>query len=133
MRRDQSAIQSRANGEFCKEHCQLISVQGNMKNPPRDGIPWRVKSKRLGSSRGEPLAWRESGNRVLGSLSSSKKGWHIASIAERRCVGVYSRSAEIKSMASWGARRKTWEDSFSAFFRCRRLGACTLLKGCGLI
>ena len=47
---------------------------------------------------------------MLGSLSSSKKGWHIASMAERRCVGVYSRSAEIKSMASWGARRKTWEE-----------------------
>ena len=70
-------------------------------------IPCREKSKRLGSSRGAPLGCRESGNFVLGSLSSSKNGWHIASIADSRCVGVYSSRAEIRSMASCGALRKT--------------------------
>jgi len=45
---------------------------------------------------------------VFGSLSSSKKGWHIASIAERRWVGVYSKRDEMRSIASFEALRKTF-------------------------
>lgn len=45
----------------------------------------------------------------MGSRSSSKKEWHMASMAERRCVGVYSSNADIKSMASADALRKTYE------------------------
>lgn len=35
---------------------------------------------------------------------SSKKGWHIASIAVSRAEGVYSRSFEMRSIASGGVR-----------------------------
>lgn len=70
--------------------------------------PCRVKLKRAGKSLGGLLGCRESGNRVVGSRSSSKKGWHMASMADSRWVGVYSKSAEMRSMASGGALRKTW-------------------------
>lgn len=73
-----------------------------------------MKLKRAGRSLGGLLWCRESGNRVVGSRSSSKKGWHMASMADNRCVGVYSKSAEMRSMASGGALRKTW--SWSASF-----------------
>jgi hypothetical protein len=61
--------------------------------------PWWEKSNKLGSSLLPLFVWRESGSLVLGSLSSSKNGCTIASIAERRCVGVYSSNLEIKSIA----------------------------------
>lgn len=36
-------------------------------------------------------------------------------MAERRCVGVYSSSADIKSMASGDALRKTLEPSVNDY------------------
>ena len=45
-----------------------------------------------------------------GSLNSSKKGWVMASYAESRSPGVYSRSFEMRSIASGAVRgRKTLE------------------------
>ena len=70
-------------------------------------LPCFVKSNRRGSGLEAPLGFRESGKRQPGVRSSSKNGWHIASIAERRWVGVYSSRAEIRSMASADALRKT--------------------------
>lgn len=54
------------------------------------------------------FGWRESGSRVVGSRSSSKYGWHIASMAESRWVGVYSSSLEMRSIASGVAFLKTF-------------------------
>lgn len=71
-------------------------------------IPCKVKSNRFGGKGfGGLPGFLESGRRVFGSLNSSKKGWIMASMAERRCVGVYSRSREIKSMAFESAFLKT--------------------------
>lgn len=104
-------------------------IDNSIHRQPWDGIkktrdepwwnsPWREKSKRLGISRGGLDGWRESGSRVFGSRSSSKKGWHIASIADKRWVGVYSRSAVIRSIDSWGALRKTcWAPNVSTCMR----------------
>ena len=57
-----------------------------------EDLPWREKSNRVGISLTWPPGCRESGNRVLGSRSSSKKGCTIASIAESLSVGVYSET-----------------------------------------
>lgn len=46
---------------------------------------------------------------MFGSRNSSKNGWHIASTADKRCVGVYSKSLEIKSIASGLAFLNTYE------------------------
>lgn len=70
-------------------------------------IPWWLKSKRVGRSLLGAPAWRESGNLVAGSRSSSKNGCTMASIADNRCVGVYSNSRAIKSIALGSALRKT--------------------------
>ena len=63
--------------------------------------PSRVKSNKRGNS--FPL-----GILAPSPRSSSKNGWHIASIALRRASGVYSSSFETRSMASAAVRgRKT--------------------------
>lgn len=84
-----------------------ISLSASLLGTSQGGLPCFEKSKSFGSSFEVPSGWRESGKRHMGSRSSSKKGWHIASMAERRCVGVYSSNADIKSMASADALRKT--------------------------
>lgn len=102
MTRYQPLVKLRRNRELCK----VISIEDLPYKPARQNIPCLVKSNRRGKSLTPPLP-RESGNLVAGSRKSSKNGWHIASIAERRCVGVYSRSLEIRSMASVEALRNT--------------------------
>jgi hypothetical protein len=67
----------------------------------------------------------------------------MASMADNRWVGVYSRRAEMRSMASGGALRKTWVGSaLTAVFpasehateeKRRDSHGHTLLKGWGLI
>lgn len=94
VRRNQLVIQVWRDRKLCSK----VSIGKLMDNQLY--IPCREKSNSAGRSRADPPACRESGRRVLGSLSSSKKGWHMASIADNRSVGVYSRRAEMSSIAS---------------------------------
>lgn len=79
----------------------MISKQEPQLNP--SSLPSRVKLKRGGKS--FPL-----GILVASTLRSSKNEWHMASIALRRALGVYSSNRETKSIASTGVRgRNTWK------------------------
>lgn len=99
--RDELLVEVGCNGEFWR-----IALAGGMESGV-ESIPCRVKLKSAGRSRKAPFGWRESGRRVPGSLNSSKKGCTMASIADRRWVGVYSNSFEIRSIALGSAFRKT--------------------------
>lgn len=60
----------------------------------------------------------------------------MASIAERRCVGVYSSSREIRSMASAEALRNTYSNSLDhhvQYIVTGHIEPRTFEKGCGLI
>lgn len=79
-----------------------------------DNAPSRVKSKRAGRS--FPL-----GIFVPSSRRSSKKGWHIASIALNRALGVYSSSRDTRSIASTGVRgRNTYNNDGAICKRAQR-------------
>lgn len=66
---------------------------------------------------------RPFGNRVFGSLSSSKKGWAQACKGDKRDDGLYSNKRETKSIASGGVRARNTckiifvNENFEKFFR----------------
>lgn len=66
-------------------------------------------------------------------LSSSKKGWHIASTELSRASGVYSSNFETRSIDSGAVRgRNTCDNLSTGVFDPGKSGR-TLENGCGLI
>lgn len=111
--RNKTRIHVRGDREFCGD-VRFVSDFTCLRY-----LPCLEKSNRFGSSFDTPFGCLESGKRQLGSRSSSKNGWHMASMAERRWVGVYSRRAAIRSMASGDALRNTWWRVSLEIFRSR--------------
>ena len=94
------------SGKICR-NCKGSDAQfTNMKTTRRRSLPCSVKLNKGGRLR--PL-----GNRVFGSLNSSKKDWAHACKGEIRDDGLYSNKRETNSIASWGVRvRNTCKITF---------------------